>query len=132
MDKQDLTDKEWALIEPLLPNKTRGVKRVDDRKILNGIFWRIRQGCAWAKIPPEYGQFSTCYNRFIRWERAGVWQGIFETLAQSCDSSIWSLDSTIVRVHQHGANAKKKDRERLLLARRKPGRSGRSGALAGD
>ena len=44
MARFDLTDFEWSMIEPLLPNKVRGVARVDDRRVLNGIFWRLRTG----------------------------------------------------------------------------------------
>jgi len=62
--RYDLTDAEWNSIEPLLPNKSRGVKRVDDRRVLNGIFWRMRAGAPWADIPERYGPHTTCYNRF--------------------------------------------------------------------
>jgi len=40
----DFTDEEWRVIQPLLPTKVRGVKRADDRRVLNGIFWRLRTG----------------------------------------------------------------------------------------
>lgn len=48
MARFDLTDFEWSVIEPLLPNKPRGVPRVDDRRVLNGTFWRLRTGAPWA------------------------------------------------------------------------------------
>jgi transposase len=51
----DLTDFEWSVIQPLLPNKPHGVSRVDDRRVLNGIFWRLRTGAPWADIPARYG-----------------------------------------------------------------------------
>jgi transposase len=51
MARFDLTDFEWSVIQPLLPNKPRGVARVDDRRVLNGIFWRLRTGPPWADIP---------------------------------------------------------------------------------
>ena len=53
--RYDLTDAEWKIIEPLLPQKSRGVERVDDRRVLNGIFWRMRSGSPWAEIPERYG-----------------------------------------------------------------------------
>jgi transposase len=56
MARFDLTDFEWSVIEPLLPNKPRGVPRVDDRRVLNGIFWRLRTGAPWADIPERYGR----------------------------------------------------------------------------
>src|ERR1700753_1677720 len=71
--RDELTDKEWLIIEPLLPNKPRGVPRADDRRVLNGILWRFRSGAPWAEIPERYGPSTTCYNRFVRWRKAGVW-----------------------------------------------------------
>ncbi len=67
MARFDLTDFEWSVIEPLLPNKPRGVPRVNDRRVLNGIFWRLRTGAPWADIPSRYGPHTTCVNRFNRW-----------------------------------------------------------------
>ena len=55
MARFDLSDFEWSVIDPLLPQKSRGVKRVDDRRVLNGIFWRLRTGAPWADIPARYG-----------------------------------------------------------------------------
>lgn len=69
----ELTDKGWAVIEPLLPNKLRGVARVDDRKVINGISWRLRTGCPWADIPESYGPHANCYNRFVLWRKAEKW-----------------------------------------------------------
>jgi len=67
MAQFDLTDFEWSLIQPLLPTKVRGVKRRDDRQVLNGIFWRLRTG----DIPARYGPYTTCVNRFKRWRASG-------------------------------------------------------------
>jgi len=64
MGRYDLTDFEWSIIQPLLPNKPRGVPRVDDRRVLNGIFWVLRTGAPWRDLPQYYGPYTTCYNRF--------------------------------------------------------------------
>lgn len=56
----DLTDKEWAIIQPLLPNKPRGVPRVEDRTVLNGIFWVLRTGAPWEDMPVRYGPPYDC------------------------------------------------------------------------
>lgn len=72
MARSVLSDFEWSVIRPLLPNKPRGVPRVDDRRVLNGIFWRLRTGASRADIPDRYGPHTTCVNRFDRWRRAGV------------------------------------------------------------
>jgi len=113
--RYELTDFEWSIIEPLLPNKPRGVPRVDDRRVLNGIFWRLRTGSPWADIPERYGPPTTCYNRFVRWRRIGVWDRIFEAISQAyaCpgrragDGDLQMIDSSSIRVHQHGRNVKK-------------------------
>ena len=70
--RYEITDFEWSVIQPLLPNKPRGVPRADDRKVLNGIYWRIRTGSPWADIPERYGPATTCANRFRRWAKIGV------------------------------------------------------------
>jgi transposase len=72
MGRYDLTDFEWSVIKPLLPNKPRGVPRVDDRRGLNGIFWVLRSGAPWRDVPERYGSHTTIYNRFNRWRKAGI------------------------------------------------------------
>ena len=104
----DLSDKEWAVIEPLLPNKPRGVPRVDDRRVLNGIFWVLRTGAPWDDLPARYGPRNTIYNRFNRWRKAGVWARILESLQEDIEDALYMIDSSVVRVHQHGTGARKK------------------------
>ena len=60
------TDFEWTAIRPFLPNKPRGVPRVNDRRVLNGIFWILRSGAPWHDLPESFGPYTTCYNRFVR------------------------------------------------------------------
>ena len=107
MARFDLTDKEWAVIESLLPTDVRGVPRVDDRKVLSGIFWRLRTGAPWADLPERYGPHTTCYNRFVRWRKRGVWEKIFKAVSETCDGDLQMIDSSSIRVHQHAANGKK-------------------------
>jgi transposase len=107
MARFDLSEAEWRLIEPLLPNKPRGVARVDDRRVLNGIFYVLRTGSPWRDLPARYGPHTTVYNRFNRWAKAGVWVRVFETLAAGAPASMHLIDSSIVRAHQHAAGGKK-------------------------
>ena len=58
--RYELTDHEWAAIEPMLPNKPRGVARVNDRRVLNGIFWVLRSGAPWRDLPGSFGPYTTC------------------------------------------------------------------------
>jgi transposase len=101
--RYELTDHEWTAIKPMLPNKPRGVPRVNDRRVLNGIFWVLRSGAPWRDLPDGFGPYTTCYNRFVRWRRAGVWGRIMDVLATAQDVSVQMIDTSIVRVHQHGA-----------------------------
>ena len=107
MARFDLTDREWAVIALLLPNKPRGVPRVDDRRVLDGIFWTLRTGSPWRDLPERYGPYTTVYNRYNRWARAGVWLRIFEVLAERSPDSLHLIDSSIIRAHQHAAGGKK-------------------------
>jgi len=107
MARFDLSDKEWALIAPLLPNKPRGVARADDRRVLNAIFFILRTGSPWRDLPERYGPYTTAYNRYNRWAKAGVWLRVFEALAASSPQSMQLIDSSIVRAHQHAAGGKR-------------------------
>jgi transposase len=114
MARFDLSDGEWTIIAPLLPSKPRGVPRSDDRRVLNGIFYILRTGSPW--LPERYGPYTTVYNRFNRWAKAGVWLKIFEALAQQSPESLHLIDSSIVRAHQHAAGGKKGARITPLAA----------------
>ena len=97
MSRFDLTGVEWSLIAALLPNKPRGVPRQDDRRVLNGIFYILRSGLPWRDLPERYGPYTTAYNRFHRWAKAGVWLRVFERLAQRSPKSLQLIDRSIVQ-----------------------------------
>jgi transposase len=101
--RYELSDNERTAIKPMLPNKSRGVRRVNDRRVLNGIFWVLRSGAPWRDLPETYGPRTTCYNRFVRWRQAGVWDRIMDALATGHDGAVQMIDTSVVRVHQHGA-----------------------------
>ncbi len=117
MDGYELTDFEWNVVQPLLPNKPRGGPRVDDRRVLNGIFWVLRTGAPWRALPKDYGPHTTCYNRFVRWRKAGVWDRVMAAITETFDGDIQMIDTTTVRVHQHAANLKKVTRIAVWAAR---------------
>ena len=97
--RYDLSYFEWSVIQPLLPNKPRGVPRVDDRRVLNGIFWVLRSGAPWRDLPERYGPRTTCYNRFNRWCKAGVWDRLMDAITEAYDGDVQMIDSSSVRVH---------------------------------
>jgi transposase len=102
----DLSDDEWALLEPLMP-KSRKSARADDRKIMNAIFYVLRTGMPWRDLPERYGPYTTAYNRFNRWSRRGIWKRIFDTLAAKSRDSLYLIDSTIVKAHRAASGAKR-------------------------
>jgi transposase len=99
--RYELTNDEWATIKPRLPNKPRGIPRVNDRRVLNDICWVLRSGAPWRDLPHEFGPYTTCYNRFVRWRRAGVWSRIMDAVTAAHDAAVQMIDTSIVRVHQH-------------------------------
>jgi transposase len=115
--RYELTDFEWAAIKPFLPNKPRGVPRVNDRRVLNGIFWVLRSGAPWRDLPASFGPRTTCYNRFVRWRRAGVLGRIMNALSADHDAAIQMIDTSIVRVHQHGACIARNKRQSMGRSR---------------
>src|SRR5262249_7317064 len=100
--RYELIDYEWAAIKPMLPNKPRGVPRVNDRRVLHGILLVLPSWGPLRPVPDSFGRYPTCYNRFVRWRRAGVWGRIMNALAGAHDAAVQMIDTSIVRVHQHG------------------------------
>ena len=103
----DLTDAEWELVGPLL-SAERGRRGHENRRHLNGILWRAREGARWRAIPERYGKWNTVRRRFARWRDLGVFGAVFAALAESglAEERVQMLDSTVVRAHQHAAGAK--------------------------
>ena len=102
-----LSDAEWARLEPLLPKGRRGARRVDDRRVISGIVHMLRSGARWRDCPPEYGPYTTVYNRFNRWSRQGIWLGMFEALTgQSPIIGTAAIDATHIKAHRSAAGAK--------------------------
>ena len=102
------TDEQWAQIEPLLPNDTRGMPRVDDRRVLSGIVHALKSGGRWGDCPEYvYGPKKTLYNRFRRWAERGVWERIFAQLAgvDGVPDKLF-IDSSCIKVHRTAGGAK--------------------------
>lgn len=87
MSRHELTDQQWAVIEPLIPKpKKMGRPRADDRTTLNGILYVLKTGCAWEDMPREYGSSTTCWRRLQQWSADGTWEGIWRTLLSQLDA----------------------------------------------
>lgn len=112
--RHDLTDAQWAILEPLLPVKTTNRGRpptYSKRQLINGIFFRIRTGCPWRDIPEYYGPFHRIYHLYATFAKNGTWHHIlFQLLSTDAlgydPLEIISIDSTIIRGHIHAAGAR--------------------------
>jgi putative transposase len=103
-----LSSEQWKRIEPLCKGKPGdpGGRGADNRLFVEAVLWIARTGSPWRDLPDVFGPWNTVFVRFNRWSKAGVWNGIFQALAEDPDFEYLILDSTIVRVHQHAAGAK--------------------------
>jgi transposase len=81
-----------------------------NRRILNGIFWVLRAGAPWRDLPERYGSYTTAYNRFNRWRKAGIWDGMMDAIVKAHDGKVQMIDSSIVRVHRLRSQKKSGDR----------------------
>ena len=101
-----LSEAHMRRIERYFP-LSHGVPRVDDRRILSGILFVIRNGLRWRDAPSGYGPHKTIYNRFIRWSRLGVFDRIFAELAKDGDG-VLMIDATHLKAHRTAASLFKK------------------------
>ena len=126
--RYDLTDFEWSVIEPVLPMDRRGPKPRENRRVLNGIFWVLRTGAPWRDLPERYGPYTSAYNRFNRWRKAGIWDRLMDSIVKAYDGKVQMIDSSIVRVHRHASGVKKEWRS---LCGAKPRRAHHENPRAG-
>ena len=103
-----LTDHQWNRIEKLCKGKPEdpGGTGANNRMFVEAVLWIARTGAGWRDIPPVFGHWNSVFVRFNRWSIGGVWKAIFAALSDDPDFEYLIIDSTIVRVHQHGAGAK--------------------------
>jgi transposase len=121
-DRFDLTDEQWALLAPLLPV---GVgcgrpRKWPLRQLVDGIRWRIRVGSPWRDVPAAYGPWESAYGLFRRWQLDGTWALLVTGLQAAADAAgliRWdvSVDSTVVRTHQHAAGASKRGTRKVIF-----------------
>jgi len=111
----DLSNEQWAVLEPLLPKGKKSGRPPlwTKRQLINGIRWRTRTGAPWRDVPARYGPWQTVYGLLRRWQRDGTWNRILAQLQARADGQgliTWdvSVDSTVARAHQHAAGAAKR------------------------
>jgi transposase len=107
--QRELSDVEWALIEPLLPIGRSGPYPRRLRERVEAVIWRFRTGGQWRKLPAEFGPWRSVYDAFARWRDAGVFTALHQAVIAEAarrgqaDLSLVSVDSTSVRAHQDAA-----------------------------
>jgi transposase len=120
-----LSDRQWAVIEPLLPKNQPGAHRVDDRRVISGIVHVLKAGCRWQDCPAVYGPPTTIYNRFRRWTIKGVWRRLFAALVTLSPDDVHMIDSTSAKAHRSAGGGKggAKSRRSVVRAAVAPPRS---------
>jgi len=109
MKRYALRDDQWEKIKDLLPGREGhvGGTAKDNRLFVEAVLYRYRAGIPWRDLPERFGDFRVVHTRHSRWSKSGVWERIFKVLSEEADNEYGSIDSTIVRAHQHSAGAKK-------------------------
>lgn len=116
MKRHELHDREWEILEPLLPKSTAktGRPRRDLRQMLNGILWILSTGAQWRDLPERFGPWETVYGYFRQWRASGVYDRIIDALHLRLDQEgkidwdLWCIDGTSVRATRSAAGATKK------------------------
>lgn len=108
MIRRVLSDSQWNRIAPELPGKQGDPGRTgkDNRLFLEAVLWIARTGAPWRDLPEAFGKWKTVYTRFSRWAGKGIWESLFNKMAEEPDFEYVIVDGTIVRVHQHGTGAR--------------------------
>ena len=111
MRRHELSDLQWERIKDILPperKEGKGRPAKDNRVMLNGIIYWLRTGVPWRDLPERFGSWNSVYSRFYRWTKQGVWEKVLTALIEEdiVDETTLMLDSTIIKVHQHGSGKK--------------------------
>jgi transposase len=107
--RYEIRDDQWQIIKDLLPPERKvqgGRPAKDNRTMINAMLWVARSGAPWRDLPEYYGSWKSVYTRFRRWTEQGIFSKILGVVSSDPDVESIMIDSTIVRVHQHGAGAK--------------------------
>ncbi len=112
--RHDITDKAWAIMEPLLPGQKGqwgGIAK-NNRMFINAVFWILRTGAPWRDLPSSYGKWGTVYQRFRRWREKGIWEKILEALMEEPDYEWLIIDASYIKVPPHAAGAQGGNQDR--------------------
>lgn len=112
-----LRDDQWEKIKDLLPGReeTVGVTAKNNRLFVEAVLYRYRAGIPWRDVPERFGDYRVVHTRHSRWSKKGVWEKVFQHLAQDSDNEYQMIDSTIIRPHQHSSGATQSNKKKSVL-----------------
>lgn len=103
-----LSEEQLQKIRPYFP-RSHGIPRVDDRRVISGIIYVLKNGLRWKDAPNEYGPYKTLYNRFVRWSKMGIFSKIFSELAkEETKDGRLMIDATYLKAHRTAASLQQK------------------------
>ena len=107
IQRHDLKDEAWLLIEPHIPGQRGqwGGIADDNRRFINGVFWILRTGAPWRDLPEIYGNWNSVAKRFYRWVDKRLWEKILEKIVDDPDYEWLMIDASHIKVHPHAAGA---------------------------
>jgi transposase len=105
MRRHELTDEQWAKIEPLVHRYGR-TSKLGDRNFINAVVYVMKTGTPWRDLPERFGNWKSVYNRFANWSKAGHFERIFKALRMEVDETGSLVDATIARAHQDACGGK--------------------------
>jgi transposase len=115
--REELTDEQWSLIDPLFDQpptvRGRGRPRRDEREVMNGVLWILRSGARWCDLPARFPPYQTCHRRFQQWVKDGTLKRVLETLAEDLrtrgelDLSECFIDGTFITAKKGAAKSER-------------------------
>jgi transposase len=121
--REDQFERVYGLLQG--ERKIHTKQRERERRFLEAVYWIDRSGAQWRFLPADYGAWNSVYKRFARWDDLGVWERLFEQVADDPDLQSVMIDATVVRAHACAAGAPKKTR-----STRRKGSGGRGAGSA--
>ena len=110
-----LTDELWSKLKAIFL-EDRVYNKLEHRKTLEGILYRLRVGCPWRDLPEYFGLWNTIYHRFLLWSRKSILMRLFRTLTQNIDTEWEFIDDCYIKAHQHNIGASSKQVQAIALS----------------
>ena len=115
MPRLMLNDQHWAKLKPIFVEQAI-YDKPNLRLTIEAMLYRMRVGCPWRDIPPEFGRWNTLYKRYNEWSAKGIFQNIFSILSDESDTEWIFIDGSYIKAHQHSAGAASLDQEAIGLS----------------